>query len=162
MQSSRCLYLHVGSSRYSPRMSAWSLLLRVLICMTLALNGVATAAMSVHMPGAMTSATSAKQIASPQQQATKEMPCHGHHAAGATSALDSTTAVDPKPAADGHGKSGCCKSGLCQCACMQGVQAAMTATLPATVMFGRVVSTRTLPLGHAAPALLHLIRPPIG
>jgi hypothetical protein len=132
-------------------MPVWSLLLRVVICLLLALNGVGAA--SVHMSNVADSSPAA-QIA----VTAADMPCHGH--AGPNSqAPDLTKTADFNPRK--HSSSDCCKFGLCRCACVQSAQAALMEWFTAVSIIEHELSARPLSLGHAAPALPHLIRPPI-
>ncbi|MCB1568830.1 MAG: CopL family metal-binding regulatory protein [Xanthomonadales bacterium] len=145
-------------------MTVWSLLIRVILSLSLALNGAATAAVSVSMsmPG-MPAASGPTQLES-ADQGSDDMPCHGHQSTKASSVqiADAISNVDQKPAPDGQPTPDCCKSGLCQCACMYAAQAVLTVAMSTRMMNPQGVSLQTLNLGHASPELPHLIRPPIG
>lgn len=131
-----------------------SLLLRTFLCLTLVLNGMATAAASVRM-GEMTTQS---DVAKSDHAMAAGMPCHEHQAAMGSHAME-VVAESPagQPAAPD-----CCKSGLCQCACT----AAYTVVIPMWPFWATSLNhdpiVRRLPLGHASPALPQLIRPPIG
>lgn len=160
-QSSLCIYPSYISSGYSPRMSASSILLRVLLCLTLALNSMATAAMSVRMSEPM-AATSKMQAVASQEPATEASPCHGHDGKAMGPTPDKPVAAHQKTASGGDTKSDCCKSASCQCACLHGAQAVMAAPLHVMATVDRNPNARRLSKGHAGPAIPHLIRPPIG
>jgi hypothetical protein len=137
-------------------MSLWSFLLRVLLSLSLILNGVATAAAVTHThagPGNIQPVISTPVKVS---QAAEVTPCHQHQLAESAATND-----QPSPPAEPASKSSfdCCKSNTCGCACTQ-------ATLPGLNLAAPVLdhsrSVRRLTLAHAAPALPHLIRPPIG
>ena len=160
-QSSLCIYPSYISSGYSPRMSASSILLRVLLCLTLALNSMATAAMSVRMAKSV-AATANMQVATSQESATGASPCHGHDGKAMAPTSDKSVATDQKAATGDDTKSDCCKSASCQCACLHGVQAVMTASLRVVPTHDRNPNASPLHTGHAGPAIPHLIRPPIG
>lgn len=143
-------------------MSIGSVLLRLLLSLCLVLNGTGVAAASAHMPmqheqpAPTTSAASA---------AAEAMPCHGgHHQATMQSPADPAAtahASHGKPAKPSHTPD-CCKSGTCRCACVHVAQAGVPALLLPAMVPMHERSVRTLALGHAAPALPHPIRPPIG
>jgi hypothetical protein len=136
------------------------LLLRVLLCLCLVLNGVASAAASAQMPTSMhaTAATPQPAIAT----ASDDMPCHGHHDAMASMAKQHAPASEgPAPSKPKHSPD-CCKSGACRCACVHIAQVGVPALQIPAVALDHARSVRTLALGHPAPALPHPIRPPIG
>ena len=135
-------------------MSCSAILLRVMLIVVLMLNGIGSAVASVQMAHAGRVA-----VAMPVADAA-EMPCHGHHDAQAEAtqpdvvpalAEDDPSLPDPD----------CCESGACRCACMHQAQAAVAVLLPieAVIIHDRAVLAPKA--GHSAPALPHLIRPPI-
>jgi hypothetical protein len=142
-------------------MSVWSILLRVLLSLSLALNGVSAAAAAVHMPLMLKTATQAASTGM-QDVAGPGMPCHGHHGASKEIAQGVAPAAAPDPAPVKSPSPDCCKSGLCRCACVHGVQATLVADVSTPAILEHDRSVRPLLLGHAAPAAPHLIRPPIG
>lgn len=135
-------------------MSRFAISLRVLLGLVLILNGIGNAVASVRMTHA-----GAVEMTAP---AGAGMDCHGHDegqadanpANGASAALTADEPSDPDP--------NCCESGACQCACVHHVQAAMS--LPGPIDAVATQARAALPPkgGHSAPALPHLIRPPIG
>src|SRR4249919_2246217 len=98
-------------------MSIGSILLRVLLSVSLILNGVTTAAAATHMHAAQTDKQAAlAEQSTAAQVVAEEMPCHGHHQATATHD-ESAVAVDPAPGKSKHPSPDCCKSNSCSCAC---------------------------------------------
>lgn len=145
-------------------MSFWSILLRVLLSLVLVLNGATSAAAATQMQMNHTAAhTPSEAQANLSQAMPAEMPCHHHDQTSTTVAdSDSPIAAHPAPEKSKHPAPDCCKSGTCNCACTHFTQATLPAlTIPAPVLDGNR-SVRRLTLAHAAPALPHLIRPPIG
>lgn len=130
-------------------MPVWSLLLRIFLAVALMLNGVTSAMASVQME---TMHAQAADTAAP-------MPCHQDkaHASGATThakASDANGAGQPN-------HPDCCKSSTCRCACVFSAQATMPVWSMAPAMMLDTPRVQELALGHAPPALPHLIRPPI-
>jgi hypothetical protein len=144
-------------------MSLWSILLRVLLSLFLILNGVATAAAATHMQaGDVDLQAVVAMPAKASQVVAEEMPCHQHHQAQSTPAQDEpSAAIAPAPAKAKHPSPDCCKSGACSCTCMQGAQAALPGLTFAAPVLDHSRCVRRLTMAHAAPALSHLIRPPI-
>ena len=141
-------------------MSLGPILLRLLLCLCLVLNGTVAASASAHLP--MPEPTDAASIAANTTSitATPDEPCHGHDAAAMTE-QDEAPATTPEPAPPKHSPD-CCKSGLCNCACVHIAQAGVPALQIPAAMLDQTRSVRPLTLGHATPALPHPIRPPIG
>ena len=86
--------------------------------------------------------------------------CVAHH-----SAEHHPDATSIEKAGTGHGDHAgpdCCKSSACRCACVHACASALPARLHVSVQLALGLDVMPLPLGHAAPALPHLIRPPIG
>lgn len=150
-------------------MSLFSLLLRVLLCVTLIANGVGFAQASTRMQ--LAHATHGAHAAQVEVASTPAEECHP----GMTMASHAGT---PMPVMDhaamGHGDAGtgtldsaadsadCCAGNTCQCACTQHASTAFIATVAA----GATPAHSVLVVGgssqHASPRLPHLIRPPIG
>lgn len=136
-------------------MSVWSILLRLLLAAALIFNGAATAVASVHMNhmGAVEAAVQ------PEPVSAEDPPCHEHPA--------TTAAADqPDPTVDADNDQtpspDCCKSGACRCACVYHASAALFDLGLVAPIIEHAASVRPMSTGHAAPALPHLIRPPIG
>lgn len=141
------------------------ILLRVLLSLTLVLNGVGYAAASTTMElHGLHADSEAGRTASASLDDTS-MPCHteadmiqmdmAHHGHG------SCPASDMPPLANESGGSDCCDSGQCVCACAQHVVFALVMPAVPNAEVVHATSVRVLSLGHAQPALPHLIRPPI-
>lgn len=137
-------------------------LLRVLLVVVLVLNGVASAHASVamlRMSGQHHGSTQAADDTAPAP------PCEIHQDTTAKR-MDASVAPESEGASAQADRSGtpapdCCTPGQCACPCVHGLVAL---ALPATRMPSsshRHISARRLALGHASPALPHLIRPPI-
>lgn len=145
-------------------MNPYSVLLRLLLVVVLVLNGTGTAAASVTMPAGMAGSAPTEIAVAPETAgAQAEMPCHEMAAEAVSPDMAATQASAHHPSDDGQPAApDCCKTGACHCACMQAAQAA----LPAMPAFGFVPPHSDVPhpmyLGHAEPALPHLVRPPIG
>lgn len=141
-------------------MPIWSLLLRAFLSLVLILNGMGTAAASVHLPG-FTMVASTEAAAPSTLADAGELPCHQQQGEAASAGAGYPSADPPRDSAD-HQQPDCCKSGLCRCECMHSAHAAVMAWAITTPFIEHGIVVRSLPLGHAAPALPHLIRPPIG
>lgn len=137
-------------------MSMGSLLLRLLLCLSLLVNGVASAAAMPRMEAAV-----------PAAQA---MAASGSSASGTHCHQDGPMAMPHEGAkmlahmhgkAQGHPMPDCCKSGACDCACTQLAQVFSVTPLIVSLVPQATVLPPPEPQ-RAAPALPHLIRPPIG
>lgn len=136
-------------------MSFVSTLLRVVLCLALAPNGVSLAHAGPHMEHSAP-AVAAAGSAPVEADGSDGMPCHGTNQAGEY--LPASEQLEQ----DGGGEPAipdCCKS-ACKCACMQHATppvavAALSAQLAheSTVQRGAVA--------HAPPAVVRLNRPPI-
>lgn len=142
-------------------MSTRAILLRLLLCVALVFNGAASAMASVQMMQMHADGHEAASTpVAPMASAESEMPCH--HDGQPAHSQDAAAAATPSKDQQPHQTPDCCKSSTCTCACVH--QAA--AMVPMLVFQGatllHVGSVRSMTLGHPAPALPHLIRPPIG
>ncbi|MBS0576409.1 MAG: CopL family metal-binding regulatory protein [Proteobacteria bacterium] len=136
-------------------MSLSSILLRLLLCLSLLVNGVASA---VAMPSMEAVAPDAHAMAA--ASSASATPCHEqgqaaipHQGVKMLAHMHGKPQRQPKP--------DCCKSGACDCACTQLAQVFSVAPLVASVIPQATVLPPPEPQ-RAAPALPHLIRPPIG
>lgn len=139
-------------------MSLFSLLLRIVLCVGLIANGAGSAQAAARMQ--LAHAEHAVEAAPPAKVA--EIPCHpgaepattveppGSHHAGMTHGSDGPDTRD------------CCQGNACRCACVQHAPVVfMPVVTPSVVqVHGPVVVAGASQ--HRPPALLHLIRPPIG
>lgn len=143
-------------------MPIFALLTRLLLCLSLLLNGAGTAMAMPGMPD-MVATPAGTGHATPQRHATQH--AHAAHTASAAMPCHPQAAVPP-PAdhGDGHcpkqaGKHGCCGAAGCQCPHAQPLPAliALPLALP-------VAAQRPLPSGRqdgrGAPGLPRLERPP--
>lgn len=132
-------------------MSRWPAILRILLSLTLVLNGIGSAMAATRMQ--LTTAPAQKAEATmPDTKA--GMPCHEQGAMGAGKSHGQPQEAPAVP--------DCCKGGACACACTSVAQAVvLTPSLP-TPVWAHAPLTKRLSLGHLDPALPHLIRPPIG
>nr|WP_280640385.1 CopL family metal-binding regulatory protein [Pseudoxanthomonas mexicana] len=121
----------------------------------LALNGAWSAYASVSMG----SATAGQ--ASQEPSVVSDEDCAAHH--NPSHHADAPSIEKAKKAGHGdHAGPDCCKSSACRCACVHACASALPAHMYVSVQLALGLHVMPLPLGHAAPALPHLIRPPIG
>jgi hypothetical protein len=125
-------------------------LLRAILSLALVLNGTTSAIAAAHM------AAPHAEVAIKAEQAPKMAmaDCPDHHPAAGHHGQASEDAAPATP--------DCCKSSTCQCACVHCPCPPLTTTAAAFVALNPEAAVRELALGHPAPALPHLIRPPIG
>ena len=148
-------------------MRPFPLLLHMLLSLALLANGIGAAMASAHA-GCVHSATGvALPVAESSVEAppVAEPPCHGDMAQEAASPLhhDAAHAGVPGDAAptDDQRDDGNC-GGACDCDCTAHCQAAL---MPPTLLLhasARIAHANTPVYDHAAPALPHPVRPPIG
>lgn len=138
-------------------MSLTSILLRVLLCLALAFNGMSAALASVHVAPHKAGAQekgAVKATETPAGYTMAGMPCHDM---GAAQGDEGSTSTDETPlrAPD------CCKES-CQCACMHGVASAIIPLSVVPVEYHAQLIVVLDTAAYAPPILQHLIRPPIG
>lgn len=125
-------------------MSFGAILLRVLLCLGLLVNGSAQAISLTHSVLAIHQA----RVATP--------PCHGAEGIRAAGSQVHEHRAAPAPT-----KPDCCKSGTCECACSHGAVATMP-TLHGQARKVRHAALTGLPVTrYDSPALPRVIRPPI-
>jgi hypothetical protein len=153
--------MHESRIRYLDGMAARSALFRLFLATILMLNGIASAMAAVQHaagPGLPPAASEAAQV-DPTGDRIHD-GCVGsasEHPAG----TDVPTTAGSTHGAGDAADPGCCESGSCQCAC---VNAGLAALPPvARNGFGIPGQACGYPAvaGHVAPALPHLMRPPI-
>jgi hypothetical protein len=138
-------------------MSLWPVLLRVLLSVALILNGSAYAVASAHLSNA---------FAVPQQhplahERMNQSLCHDDQAA--TLATHEHDAMEHEPGSpESPSHPDCCESGACRCVCTQAATVAVAMVFARDALIARSNPSRPLKPGRPAPALRHLIRPPIG
>jgi hypothetical protein len=142
-----------------------ALLLRVVLSLALVLNGAGGALAAGH--AAMESGIHAVESGVKSPAAHLAVHCHGDAtasssvpASGAAEAPSSVSIADHE-AVGAHGDSACCDDDSCQCIGVNG-SAAGAPQLATDTWPARSTAVRDLPRAEfPAPALPHLIRPPI-
>jgi hypothetical protein len=142
-------------------MHVLSTLLRVMLILILILNGVGDVYASAGM---QLKTTQSHSLTSANKQPAVTPPCPDHH--GAMAVEPQTTEreqpASPPLSGDQHGSPDCCDPSHCKCPCMHACAALPVLAVRMPVPLGNDVGVRRLSLGHPAPVLPHLIRPPIG
>jgi len=141
-------------------MSPLGVLLRVVLCISLLLNGAGAAVAATRMP--MVHATTAT-TATPSRDTTPAY-CHDAPGMGSLAAQHAIAASDngTDTATSPHGTPDCCKASRCDCSCVQHAQVAITAMRMDVSAMGRRAGVRPMTTGHTPPVQAQLIRPPIG
>lgn len=144
--------------RYLDAMSVHAIALRVLLILALVLNGAGHA----QTPLQMRADAGAPQRSQHDRLVVDAgiLHCAGHQApTTAAAAGDPADAADPD---DGdHALPDCCKSSACRCACTHACSSLMPAVAQTVAVTAQELSPAAMALGYPAPALPHLIRPPI-
>jgi hypothetical protein len=155
----------MGTS-YHALMSTGSILLRLLLIAALLVNGVGNAYAATRMvemvhAGAATPLAAATQLDN-LQSINHHNGAHDMAQSGCEDAVAVDSAPAPTPPPHEHDGPDCCKGNTCRCLCLH----AATAVAMPPVDLSQVLHPRHMivwrSLGHAAPALPDLIRPPIG
>jgi hypothetical protein len=137
-------------------MRSRSAILRILLSLVLVLNGIGGAMAAARMqlaPASHEHETGSRDMAG------TDMPCHQQDAAAHPDhAMPSGDRVPEKAPAVPD----CCKGAACTCACMCIAQAGLLAPALPALRWANLPVVKRLTSGHAAPALPHLVRPPIG
>jgi len=138
-----------------PSISA--LLLRVVLCLGLVLNGQGSAVASIEMAGGHHGA------AAPAASSGAAAPC-GHHEASRGLVAPASAVITQDAAAADHAHPGpdCCKSGACNCACAHYASSVTPVGFLVGVDITAAGNVCPLRPGRASPAHRNLIRPPIG
>ena len=155
------MYTTPGTARYSNYMCAQAILLRVLLCVALVFNGATPAMASAQMMQMHAAHLSDSRAVSRATQLVNVEPSASCH--------DQVAQAQPQHAGEvadhqqpDQSDPGCCKSSPCTCACVHHA----AAMVPLVTFHGASIaqgnSVRPMALSHPAPALPHLIRPPIG
>lgn len=137
--------------------SSLALLLRVLLSITLILNGsgYALAATQVQMAQAAMA-----HDAAPTAQHGTARACHEQGMAAMTT--DAPANADSHTSNSGHPVPDCCKSGKCVCAAAQPTSLTLASLSLREAGIYRAIGVPAIRVGHASPLLAHPIRPPIG
>jgi len=153
----------------------FSLLLRVILCISLIANGAGVAQASArmqfeHAAHAAVIPMQATAVPVAAADASSVPPCHRHAvtapAVPSAPAVHAVAHVEPGKAMPGapSGKKSdpdCCKGKTCTCACAH-ASCATTVSLFTHVVPTHDVRVPALAVDHPQPRLPHLIRPPIG
>jgi hypothetical protein len=136
-------------------------LLRLLLCMTLVLNGSGYAVAATQMQLLQVARAEQANRLATEVVHDAPAPCHSQVGQKEPAPAMSHDAVKSGSSASQHGSPDDCQT-LCSCDCLQHASLAMTELVPPTAERLNTPSTRRIPAGHAAPVLANLIRPPIG
>lgn len=144
-------------------MSPFAILLRVLLSISLVLNGMGTAVAATRML-VDHAATSVARTVVATTEVVATLPCEQHHgmAAAVSEGPAPIAAADTGAVKTKHPTPDCCKSGKCGCACLQATPAALLVMSLPQAVIARGAGVRAMKPEHASPALPQLIRPPIG
>lgn len=148
-------------------MPVFAILLRVLLCLGLLLNGAgyAVAATQMQMQHLAAVSEARQAAAAAVDQDASVQPCHE------VSDAVQAAADPPAPPIAGAGEDhpqpelptpGCCQSTGCASMCAPQAAAAMPDLSAGHRIVNHASGVRPLRAGHPEPALPHLIRPPIG
>lgn len=144
--------------KYHPAVNLRSLILRLFLALALAANGIGSAFAATHMQISSVGAAAAS-IRMDDREAAEE--CDKHSGMDATALQDNSVPSD-LPGNAGEESAGCCQAGLCACVCVMHAVAGMANNRVIETLIDRDTTAQVLSTGHMAPALPHLIRPPIG
>lgn len=140
-------------------MQAWSILLRAILVVSLALNGSGYALASAQMR--MAPAPASPTALTIEIAPASALPCHEQMSDETAAAVPLVDALQdaPQPSSKSIDDE-CCPAGACGCDCTH-AQAALLAYAHVVVGVEHVPAACTLQMGHTAPALPHSMRPPI-
>lgn len=141
----------------------YSILIRVLLSITLVLNGSGLAMASTHAQMGQGDNMSMSPVLSQAETASVQPPClQQHDAASSSSASELSVAMpETQSAAPKHASPQCCQSVACACACVSPAQAAIAVHALPDDVARDAGNLRPGVRGYPAPVLPHLIRPPI-
>ena len=128
-----------------------AILLRLLLCLALVANGTSAVYASARMAfdGGMSTTAIGREA---------EPPCHDM-AAMQDGVMVADTGTHAPPAGS---HDDCCPPGACLCSCVSHAPSILTVHAVALTTGPAASPVSALLSSHASPALLHLIRPPIG
>ncbi len=141
-------------------MTSAALLLRVLLCLSLILNGSAYAMAGTQMQlqhAAMLPSTMPSEAAIISSDDGVAAPCDQSMDIGQHAGIPP---VGDAPQVSTAQHDDCCPTSQCDCACVQHTLAALQ-VLPSPAGVDRSHMAIAISLGHSSPTLAHLIRPPI-
>ncbi len=157
-----------GSGYHSISMRLTTLLLRVLLCLSLVFNGAGYSFASGHLEAAahtaMEHAAMTIEEGSTHRMAQAQPPCHDEDGTAATqpASLAPAATLAANTQDPDHSGVDCCQSGSCRCVCVHASVALMLPPAGGALAPMHDAAMQTLVTGAPAPALPHLIRPPIG
>ncbi|WP_425482237.1 CopL family metal-binding regulatory protein [Cognatiluteimonas profundi] len=139
-------------------MSLRTAIWRVLLCISLILNGsvyaATSATMSLQQPGQPNAAQSDARADHP--------PCHGHQLTGVAKPMaDQSVLPGSLPGKTGQPTPDCCHAGTCSSMCMHQAQVQMASNVFHAALGQVMAAVGHVKSRHAEPALPSLIRPPI-
>lgn len=134
-----------------------SFLLRISLCLVLALDGITVAMASTQMAALRVEAWRSPAEA---ERTAPTPPCHDS-AESTTQVAMSESARDARVPAQG-GATDCCASASCPCTCVQHAYAAVPAGLLLESFASQLHDALAPDPGHADASRRQLIRPPIG
>ena len=146
-------------------MSFWSTMLRLILALSILLNGSGFAMAATQGSMSAMDMTHVSQRVAGQRTAQAELGCHRQHMAHTQVVAVATAQLADAgmpPAKAKHAPHDCCKSGLCDCACAYQAQTSHPALVFDHAMGRNRPLMHVMESGHAAPRLPHLMRPPIG
>lgn len=135
--------------------------LHVLLSLALALNGIAGAQASARMLMQHAGVSEGTTLAQAPELQSQPPPCHEQDGLASPEPATKPVAIIETPIDTKHSP-GCCKSGACQCECVQHSQVAIATKLFCGPAIVHATSVRAIESAHAEALLPHLIRPPIG
>lgn len=142
-------------------MSSFSILLRVLLCLSVALYGSGAATAATHMQighGNVAGATGPTHAGAAEAGTA---PCSDASEVGLSAAHEAPAGEDGGSSTAAE-SADCCKATSCDCSCANPAQVATIALTAGGAAAAHSVVASPMGTGHTAPALPHLIRPPIG
>jgi hypothetical protein len=150
-------------------MSPLHVLLRVLLCISLVFYGSGVAAAATRMQVGYATAAASSVPSAVTASGSVTAPCHEANDMAVPAGEDSVAALDvgtyasTSSSTEGstEGSPDCCEATSCDCSCAQQVQVATGALGVGNLVPARSTAVRAMTMGHASPALPHLIRPPI-
>ena len=131
--------------------------IRLLLALCLVLNGIGSAMAAAAMP-ALAGGSQHAVVPTAEAQPSAGACDHGADAKSPAGEPPAASATVTTAACNQD----CCAQGVCDCPCMQFAHAALLDIPGLSADPGPIRMTGEVPVGHATPALLNLIRPPIG
>lgn len=148
-------------------MSPFAILLRVVLCIGLVLNGsgYAVAAAQMQVKHLVAASDAMPPAAAAVSQDAAVQPCHEDPGTTAVVSNQSVPAIADTGVdrlQPGQSTPDCCKGTNCAAVCAQSASATITGLSAGHLVISHTSSVRPMRTGHPAPALGQLIRPPIG